>query len=94
MKFKDALKAAGKAIWDFVCDKNGGSDDKRLIGVVFLFAALIYVFTRKASPDVWTTAGGMAGIGVTLLTVAGAQDGIAPKANPPASNPTAGIPGS
>jgi len=95
MKFKDALKAAGKAIWDFVCDKNGGSDEKRLLGVIFLIAALVYVFTRKAGPDVWTTAGGMAGVGVGLLIAAEAQDGIAPKipATPPA-NSGAGLPGS
>ena len=72
------LKKALAALWDFLLDKNGGSDEKRLIGVAFLVAAIVYVFTRAPGVDVWTTAGGMAGFGVTLLTVAGAQDGIAP----------------
>jgi len=72
------VKKAASAIGDFVCDKDGGSDEKRLIGVGLFVAAIVYVFTRPAGPDVWTTAGGMAGFGVTLLTVAGAQDGIKP----------------
>ena len=78
MTVKQVFVAIGKAIWDFVCDKNGGSDEKRLIGAAFLIAALIYVFTREPGPSVWTTAGGMAGIGITLLLGAGAQDGIQP----------------
>ena len=76
------LKASWKTLvdWlkDFVQDKNGGSDEKRLLGAAFLIAALIYVFTRTAGADVWTVAGGMATVGVGLLTVAGAQDGIQP----------------
>jgi hypothetical protein len=89
------LKAAWKTFleWvkDFVQDKAGGSDEKRLFGCAFLIAALIYAFTREAGPNVWTTAGGMAGVGVGLLIGAGAQDGIQPKITPPA-NPTQGAP--
>jgi hypothetical protein len=94
MKFIDAVKAFLKWLADFVKDKNDGSDEKRLMGVAFLICALIYVFTRPAGPDVWTIAGGLAGVGVILLGVAGAQDGIVPKiSSTPSAPSTTGIPG-
>ena len=74
-----AIKSFAAGLVDFVKDKNNGSDEKRLFGCAFLVAALVYVFTNAAGPDVWTTAGGLAGVGILLLGVAGAQDGIVPK---------------
>lgn len=76
------VKKAAAALGDFFLDKQGGSDEKRLIGIGLFAAAVVYVFTRAAGPDVWTIAGGMAGFGAILLGVAGAQDGIQPPKQP------------
>ena len=61
---------------ELVEDKQGYLDEKRVWAHVFLVASLVFIFLH---PDGWIAAGGLAGIGVSLLTVAGAQDGIVPK---------------
>lgn len=73
------IKAFFAKVADFVMDKNGGADEKRLLGVLFAIAALVYVFTRPASTEVWTVAGGMVGFAGIMLGIAGAQDGVGPK---------------
>jgi len=64
---------------DLIEDKQGYLDEKRLWAQIFFVAAIWFIFQH---PDGWLAAGGLAGIGVSLLTVAGAQDGIVPKGGP------------
>lgn len=70
------MSKLGAFFREFFEDKQGYLDEKRLWGNIFLAASLIYTFTHAAGPGLWTTAGGLAGIGSGLLLAAGAQDGI------------------
>jgi hypothetical protein len=61
---------------DLIEDKQGYLDEKRMWAHVFFVSAIVFIFRY---PDGWIAAGGLAGIGISLLTIAGAQDGIVPK---------------
>ncbi len=61
---------------DLIEDKQGYLDEKRVWAHIFFTAAIVFIFRH---PDGWIAAGGLAGIGVSQLSIAGALDGIVPK---------------
>ena len=70
------MKAFFKKLREFIEDKQGYLDEKRVWAHIFMAAALVFIFKH---PEGWITAGGLAGIGSGLFLAAGAQDGIVPK---------------
>jgi hypothetical protein len=69
-----AIKAFFVKVGDMFLDQAGGLDEKRVIGVGLVVAAVVYVFTRPAGADVWVTAAGLLGFALTFLGVSVAGD--------------------
>jgi len=86
------MKAFFAKLGDMFLDQNDGVDDKRVLGIPFLLAAVVYVFI--AGKDGLPVFAAVAGLGTTLLlgAVAGDQGKLGSAASK--ANPTAGIPGS
>jgi len=53
-------------LWDFISDKNGSGDEKRVLGIVVIGFALWYGFTPVANPlilaEYFAFGGGLLGI--------------------------------
>ena len=86
MKIRDFFSKLG----DMFLDQAGGVDEKRVLGVPIIIAAVVYVCI---SGNIAVFAA-IAGLGTTLLGIGVAGDQGKLNVTASGSNPTVGIPGS
>jgi hypothetical protein len=86
MKIKEFLTKLG----DMFLDQAGGIDEKRVLGIPIIVAAVLYVLFTQDLPVFFA----VSGLGTTLLLGAVAGDQGKLNVPTPPSNPSAGLPGS
>lgn len=61
------MKKLGKTLYDFITDANGDGDEKRILGIALIVAAVVYLFLRGDIGGFSALAGfggGLLGLGV------------------------------
>ena len=88
MTFKQFITKLG----DMFLDQAGGVDEKRILGVPIIIAAVVYVIC--AGKDGLGVFAAIAGLGTMLLGIGVAGDQGKLNVPVPPANPTQGLPGS